>query len=531
MPKATKDKLDLVFQRWKSYKTNPRIDLFVDMTLALHALGEDFVRLRMSRLARLTEGLESVTLTLMRDEKHPLNSQQISTIDRQIDALCGALSLMSEPEVEKRGKISTEPEWAPRRCVHLIYEESTKESAKELAKNIKQVGFEVEIVPRRNLINSDSVRAVIIVCDSAVEKDELIATIKEIRYVYRYAQLFQLDAPSSIETQVELLRCGVDVLIQHRDSVNELLSEILDLTEVTEADPYRVLVVEDSKVASVIIQRTLKEHGIDSYPVRNPADILVALDKYSPDLILMDMQMPKFDGVEATRVVRQMRRWRSIPIVYLSGEHDIARQIEALRLGGDQFLTKPFNPIMLAAVVKTRVDRYRTAQRSTQIDGLTGLVTHSSGKERLQLLVEKATSELPVSVVMIDIDHFKSINDSFGHPFGDKIICSLAWLMRGKLRNSDLISRYGGEEFLVALPGANEKMALMIIENILSIFNSQEHAHGKNKIKVSFSAGISSSYQGNSGDLLVKQADSALLEAKSKGRNQVLIYNLNSIGN
>lgn len=343
--------------------------------------------------------------------------------------------------------------------------------------------------------------------------------------MYKYAQLFVVNTPDEIEFQVELLRNGADVLIHEKDSVHDLLTEILELTAVREAEPYKVLVVEDSKVASVIIQRTLREHGIESSPVRNPAEILEALDEYHPDLILMDMQMPKFDGVEATRVVRQMRKWRSIPIIYLSGEQDIARQIEALRLGGDQFLTKPFNPIMLAAVVKTRVDRYRIAQRSTQIDGLTGLITHSTGKQKLGLMLDSASASNPVAVAMVDIDHFKAINDSFGHPFGDQVICALAWLMRGKLRNTDLIARYGGEEFLIALTGAELKTAYNVLDNIRNVFNQLEHRYGDEIILSSFSAGLSVSYGSESSDDVVKRADQALLEAKSSGRNRIMLSN------
>lgn len=523
MSKSTRNKLELVVSRWKSYVRGGKPEQFTDMSFALHALGEEFDRLKMSRLARLTEGLESITLKLMTDEVHPLSQQQINTINRQIQALYGAVCLMDENPVEKRTITDGEPEWAPRRVVHLLYESHSRDRAAKLALNIKQIGFEVEIKERNQLLESDQVRAVITIIDQVDDSTSILEHIRKVRAMYQYAQLFVVNTPDAIEFQVELLRHGADVLIHEKDSVHDLLTEILELTAVREAEPYKVLVVEDSKVASVIIQRTLKEHGIQSFPVRNPADILVALDEYHPDLILMDMQMPRFDGVEATRVVRQMRKWRSIPIIYLSGEQDIARQIEALRLGGDQFLTKPFNPIMLAAVVKTRVDRYRIAQRSTQIDGLTGLVTHSTGKQRLGLMLDTASEANPVAVVMVDIDHFKAINDSFGHPFGDQVICSLAWLMRGKLRSTDLIARYGGEEFLISLSGAGLETAYNVLENLRKLFNQLEHRYGEEIILSSFSAGLSVSYGGESADDVVKRADQALLEAKALGRNQIIL--------
>ncbi len=523
MASTTRHQLDLVYTRWQAYKQAPNVDTFIDMTLSLHALGEEFVRLRLSRLARLTEGLESVTLSLMEAGSHPLSEQQKHAIDRQIESLQGAISLMQGPSDNKRQQVLIDPAWAPKRQAHVIYVQDMLGKAQAIRQQINQIGFEVTLIESAHMAEQGEVRAAVLVPEQACGQAELLELVQQARQCYRYAQLFLLDTPDSIETQVELLRAGVDVLIHHNEPISNLLTEILDLTEIQENEPYRILVVEDSRVASLIIQRTLREHGIDSYPVRNPADILSALDEYVPDLVLMDMQMPRFDGVEATRVVRQIRRWRSLPIVYLSGEQDIARQIEALRLGGDQFLTKPFNPVMLAAVVKTRVDRYRTAQRSTQIDGLTGLMAHSAGKQRLELLVNRASQEQPLAVAMVDIDHFKAINDSFGHPFGDRIICSLAWLMRGKLRSTDLIARYGGEEFLVALPGADRETSWRVIENLRQLFVQQRYQHARGELNVSFSTGLAFWQPNLSAADLIRAADSALLEAKQKGRNCVVM--------
>src|SRR6476469_3367888 len=163
------------------------------------------------------------------------------------------------------------------------------------------------------------------------------------------------------------------------------------------------------------------------------------------------MYMPRFNGVESTRVLRLINAYGSLPIVYLSGESDVGMQVEALRLGGDQFLIKPFNPVLLAAVVKTRIERFREPPRSTRLDGLTGLFHHTAAKSRLQTMVAKIPHHGTLTVAMIDIDHFKSINDTYGHPVGDQVIRGLAWLLKGRLRSIDLIGRYGGEEFIIAL--------------------------------------------------------------------------------
>jgi diguanylate cyclase (GGDEF)-like protein len=300
-----------------------------------------------------------------------------------------------------------------------------------------------------------------------------------------------------------------------------VLNCVLDLVQGYELEKYRVLVVEDSRVAVALIQRTLAAHGIDSHAIRDPGMLLSELESYRPDLILMDMYMPRFNGVEATRVLRQMSAYRSLPIVYLSGESDIGMQVEALRLGGDQFLNKPFNPVLLAAVVKTKIERFRETQRSTRLDGLTGLLNHTSAKSQLKAMTGKLGAHGALSVAMIDIDHFKSVNDTYGHPVGDQVIRGLAWLLKGRLRSSDLIGRYGGEEFLLALPDVSPEQAKQVIDRIRADFASLPHAHSTGALFATFSAGIASYPDFSTAQRLTEAADNALLQAKRLGRNRV----------
>ena len=205
--------------------------------------------------------------------------------------------------------------------------------------------------------------AVVFVAHTESSGSEEHKCIAEIRKRCAASQLIYLGAQPDIETIVALMRSGIDLTIPQEEGATIALNCVLDLVQNYEPEKHRVLVVEDSRVAVALIQRTLAEHGIDSRAIRDPGTLLPELEAYRPDLILMDMYMPRFNGVEATRVLRQMSSYTSIPIVYLSGESDVGMQVEALRLGGDQFLIKPFNPVLLAAVVKTKIERFRETQR------------------------------------------------------------------------------------------------------------------------------------------------------------------------
>jgi diguanylate cyclase (GGDEF)-like protein len=320
---------------------------------------------------------------------------------------------------------------------------------------------------------------------------------------------------------VALMRAGIDITIQREERATSLLSRILDLVQTREQECYKVLVVEDSRVAVAQIQRALTQHGIDSRVVADPIGLLEALDAYRPDLILMDMYMPHCNGVEATRALRQLPAYRAVPIVYLSSETDIGLQIEALRLGGDQFLTKPFNPVVLAATLKTKIERHREMERATFKDGLTGLFNHTAAKVRLDAMVATLPPGGQLTVAMLDIDHFKAVNDTYGHPVGDQVIRSLAWLLTGRLRGSDLIGRYGGEEFILALQDVGPEEAWVVLDRIRSDFAKLPHVHAGGAMHATFSAGLAAIPDFTAATDLVNKADEALLEAKRRGRNRV----------
>jgi diguanylate cyclase (GGDEF)-like protein len=250
--------------------------------------------------------------------------------------------------------------------------------------------------------------------------------------------------------------------------------------------------------------------------------VLSALKQFNPDLILMDMYMPNCTGVEAARIIRQHDEFLSIPIVYLSGETNVALQVDAMRLGGDHFLTKPFNPVFLNAIVKSKIERYRALRRSMYHDSLTGLLNHTSGKDTLDAMLSNVAHEGgSLSVAMLDIDHFKQVNDNYGHPVGDQIIRSLSWLLKQRLRKQDILCRYGGEEFLIGLPNTGMEQAFTIVDGIRQDFAQIRHPHRDTCFCTSASAGIAAFPNFQTSDALIKAADDALYAAKRGGRNCV----------
>ena len=333
-----------------------------------------------------------------------------------------------------------------------------------------------------------------------------------------------LNVGTDFESQHQALGAGCDACCATGTQHAAIMARIVKFCSNEEEPPYRVLVVEDSKTAGALIRRTLSESDIESLAITRPQEVLTALASYQPDLVLMDMYMPGCTGVEVTRVIRQHAEFLSTPVVYLSGDSNVALQVDALRLGGDHFLTKPFNPVILNAVVKSKIDRYRTLRRTMLQDSLTGLLNHTSSKQQLQNAINATRLDGGgLCVAMVDIDHFKSVNDTYGHPVGDHVIRSLAWLLKQRVRKSDTVGRYGGEEFVVVLPGSLADQAHAVLDRIRLDFSRIRHPVDDGWFSCGFSCGIAQWNADFDSESLLKRADEALYRAKRAGRNQVLV--------
>jgi len=141
------------------------------------------------------------------------------------------------------------------------------------------------------------------------------------------SQLFYVGVPRTLDTMVTLMRAGIDYTVQRDDRMASLLSRILDMVQTREQERYRVLIVEDSRVAVTQIQRALEQRDIHSCAIPDPTQLFEMVDTYQPDLVLMDMHMPNCNGVEATRALRQLPTYQALPIIYLSSETNVALQV------------------------------------------------------------------------------------------------------------------------------------------------------------------------------------------------------------
>ena len=333
-----------------------------------------------------------------------------------------------------------------------------------------------------------------------------------------------ISSSADFDVRLEAVRAGAEAYFVKPLNIASLIDKLDALTSGQTVEPYRILIVDDDAELSAYYSLILTQAGMFTEIANDPVKVVSHISEFTPDLILMDMYMPVCNGRELSKVIRQMDAFVSIPIVFLSSEMNLKKQLTAMGTGGDDFLTKPIQPDHLISSISLRAERMRIIRSFMHCDSLTGLLNHTKIKEQMDIAVEKARRrDGKLSFAMIDIDRFKTVNDTYGHPAGDRVIKSLSTLLRQRLRRTDIIGRYGGEEFAVILDDTEADKALIILDEIRVNFSVIKHQAEGKEFYSTFSCGIAAFPQCPDENSLANTADKALYEAKNSGRNRVIL--------
>lgn len=305
------------------------------------------------------------------------------------------------------------------------------------------------------------------------------------------------------------------------------LIDRLDTLNRTISNPqlFRVLIVEDQFTVASYYQMVLKMAGMDAQIAAKSGSVLEQVREFHPDLILMDTFMAEINTADLARVIRQIDEFVSIPIIFLSSEDDFGKRIEALDLGGDDLLTKPIKASHLKAVVRSRLERSKILRSYMVRDSLTNLLNHTAFRSVLAQEVNRSKRQnTRLSLAMLDIDHFKMVNDTYGHAAGDSVLKGLSRLLQQRLRNYDIIGRYGGDELVALLIDCDAEQSFKIMDEIRLHFSEIEfYPDDTRPLYLTFSSGISTFPTFQSAEDLSDSADQALYSAKAGGRNRIIL--------
>jgi len=304
--------------------------------------------------------------------------------------------------------------------------------------------------------------------------------------------------------------------------VMELVETLDSLLTPRSSEPHRILIIDDDTKIAEYHRLILQEAGM-TVRIINRADIVLdVIFEFKPDLILVDMYMPLCNGRELAQLIRQLPEFLSMPIVYLSSETDAREQFSALRVGADGFLTKPIDPDRLISEVLLRTERMEAIRSLMVRDSLTGLLNHTTILNSLETAIITAKRRHDtLCFAMLDVDHFKQVNDSHGHAIGDQVLLALSRILKQRLRKSDFVGRYGGEEFAMVLTDVDLAGAVGIIDELREAFKKVTFNSEQGEFSCTLSGGVAAYPDFSSLQELINNADKALYIAKNAGRNRI----------
>jgi two-component system cell cycle response regulator len=292
----------------------------------------------------------------------------------------------------------------------------------------------------------------------------------------------------------------------------------------------KILIAEDDPISRRILEVNLREWGYEVMVASDGAEAWEIIQQAeSPNLIISDWMMPRMDGLALCREIRNMENSEYIYFIILTAKGENKDIIEGLEAGADDFLTKPFNQEELkyrTRIGERVINLERRIMELANTDALTGLLNRRSFMERMEQEMSRAQREKrPLSFILADIDHFKTVNDTYGHQIGDLVLQRCAGKLATTARPYDFVGRYGGEEFVVCLAGADGLQAGSVAKRMRQQIEDMEimlpDDSGKVRITASFGTASYTIESGEKVDLLIKKADDALYLAKDKGRNCV----------
>lgn len=331
-----------------------------------------------------------------------------------------------------------------------------------------------------------------------------------------------LSAETHFEARLQAVRYGASGFFPRNTPAADIIAFLDVITDMRLGDAYRVLILAEDKAVTKECADILTGAGLTAHESHNPFSVMEVLRDTNPDVLLMSLYFDDCAGMELAEVIRQQQGFQSLPIVFLSPVVTLDERMAAMKRGGDDFIFLPVDPEMLLASVSVSGARARAIAASVDCDSMTGLLGHSVFRRRLDAVAQRSTATgMPFCVALLDIDHFKNVNSVQGHAAGDRVIKNLARLLRQRLRHSDILCRYGGEEFAIVLTDTEINVGLRVMDHVRSAFAEIPQEGPSDTFFCTFSCGIAPSASGDVQDLLTF-ADRGLYAAKEGGRNRVV---------
>jgi two-component system cell cycle response regulator len=393
-------------------------------------------------------------------------------------------------------------------------------------------GFECCIMLKKNPVTRD-IPVVMVTALSDVEDrvqglnagaDDFLT--KPINDMALFARIRSLVRLKSITDELKL-----------RDKTGRQLGSHYDNMLVSDISGSKVMIIDDDNMQAEQIKIKLKELDIDVIIVPEASDAVYRSEQEEFDLIMVSTRLRSGNGMHLCTHLRSQEKTRYTPLLIIIEDDDTDLLIKALDMGINDYLFSPIdsNEVIARAKIQVRRKKYQNALQESQAeslemaikDGLTSLYNRRYSDSHIKrLLANSKQNGKPLAVALLDVDHFKSVNDSYGHQSGDEILKELSERFMSSVRPTDLVARYGGEEFIIIMPNTSLKSAVSVAQRIRSVVEDKEFRLPvePGKIHKTVSIGLALAKDDDTAQDLINRADKALYQVKNNGRNQVAVY-------
>jgi len=331
---------------------------------------------------------------------------------------------------------------------------------------------------------------------------------------------------TSMPIRIAAAHAGGSQFLQKPISGTDLAAAVRHLVLRTEQMKPRVLVVDDDEAFLTNIRRILDAENVTLRTVGDPRATLEEIERFRPDIVLLDVVMPEINGFDVCRVLRSSEEWKDLPILFLTVHSNDKVRLKCFEAGGDDYIIKPVLREELLARIEVRLERMRLHRERADRDSVTGLPNRRAFLELLQMrMSESARSKKPLSLALIDIDRFKQVNDEHGHLSGDRVLSRFGHLLASRFRTSDIRGRWGGDEFAVVFYGEDAETSKMIIGRVQDELRNMAFTGDRGEqFQITFSAGISGFPENGDGiEALFRDVDAKMYRAKRAGRDAIEI--------
>ena len=420
---------------------------------------------------------------------------------------------------------------APRKIYHLT---DGNALACEIDQKLELAGYELSLFD-----NSEELREMLgalpphlVLLDAAFLGElesigEALRTARA-RVSHRLA-LLALSELGDLAVRLRAMRAGADAFVTVPVASADIMARVAELTEAETDDPFRVLIVEDDRSQAIFAESILRKAGMATRMVTEALSVLDELERFQPDLILMDLHMPDCDGMELTAIIREREEFVSTPIVFLSGENDTEKHFEALSAGGDDFLSKPIRPKHLISAVTNRLRRARHLARRSQLhnprDAVSGLYDRAFLLDRLNAHLADEASRLRGGLMLAEIDGAATLREKLGLIAFDALLAQVGAFLAAHVEASELVARFGDASFLVLSPDADGEILKQRGLTLRDRVAREGFDPGAGAVTVELGFGICpfAADLGDAGAML-NAAERALGDARRSGGGHVGLY-------